>query len=447
MSLYGKLLIIDNNFRFLDTISQEKVLSEEFPFISKRTWGEGLRILDKEKDLIRSIFISGAILNQELIEEIRNVKASRPVPNLFLVTHNPETLSEEIRNSGLFTETITRPRSYSDLTSKFQKLTLVDGSWEGLSPTTDKKLEEVTRDDKDFIAMGIGDYVFTVKSYFNLYLKRAPGRYMKIINAGDPVDDKTLVSHFEQGEEFLYIHQAEHDKYLYFCQELSAVSLKREHPSKSVGTFLKFGASIAQSLQQTGISLTKLDTANQLLSQSMILIRNLKTKDAKFLDFISTIENKDHVSFVAFIATLLGKEVGFESNKMVRLVGVAALVHDIGLYALDPSIENEEQAALTPEKQEVFNMHAAHGAKILRESGVIEEAICLAVECHHSRRKGASQSTHLNLLSEVIAVADEIHQVLLREKFNKSGLITFINSDLKRYSSTIEQGVKRLFKC
>lgn len=146
---------------------------------------------------------------------------------------------------------------------------------------------------------------------------------------------------------------------------------------------------------------------------------------------------------VSFLAGVIANELGFESLKSVKLVGIAALVHDNGLYDLSPGIEETS----LEEDSEIMLTHALHGANLLRKSGAFEETVCLAVEHHHFRRRGDNSSirnSNMNLVAEIVGVADLFYNKVPFDGYTPHKLNFFMNIQLKTYSPSIERAVLKI---
>jgi len=444
-ALYGKILLIDNDLIFLDKIREEQKLLEKYPLVIKKNITEAHKFYEKEKGLIRGIFISSKLIDERNSTVIDSMAGAEKGLPLILISHDPTRINIHSEKSNAFTSKIEKPDCYSDLLKNLRKL--IGEKWTSIDPTADQKNTEVEKEETDFLSTPLKDYVFTEKSLFNLYIKIGNKRFVKIVNAGDPVLDETLETFDKKGITEIYIPAGEYDRYVRLSQELSSSSLKSNKPAKKkVENLLLFGSSIAHSLVQKGISAKKLDTSNELLNQSVSLIKNMRMRDQSLSRFIELIEVKEHLSFVSFLSCLIANEVGFESSKMVKLVGLSGLLHDIGLYTLDPNIVDESRAI--SESPEAYKKHAQYGADLLRKSGSIDESVCLAIEYHHMRRKGqaTNKNTNINLLTEVIGAADLVHNYVINDGFNKDKLQFMLEEDLKSFSSPIEKSVSKLFR-
>lgn len=446
-SLYGNLLLIDNDSVYLDKIFADPKLVELFPLFTKASLPEGLKLLAKEKGKIRIIFISTILISKTAVENIKSIKESSPDIQFVLIKHGKEVLADHLTDNPLFTRIVVKPKSYVELTEVFKELFFQKLDWEKVEASPEAKDVEVSKEENEFISTHINEYVFTAKSLFNVFIKIGPKKYIKIINAGDPVLMDTVEGYANKGIKELFIPVVEHDKYIKFTQNLSAKGLTTfGAPKKKIQNLLSFGSSISQSLIQTGVSVKKLDLANELLNQSVSLIKHQGLRNSKMSKMMDLIEYKDHLSFVSFLSCLVANEVGFETSKTIKLVGLAALLHDIGLYDLDPTIENDDDCRV--KNPDIFLRHPSHGAELLRKTGSIDETVCLVVEHHHLRRKGSpdTRSVNVNLLTEIIAVADDLHNHLMIDGFSPKKLEHFMLTDLGQFTPSIEKAVIKLFK-
>ena len=207
------------------------------------------------------------------------------------------------------------------------------------------------------------------------------------------------------------------------------------------------GANIAQSLIHTGISQEKLDLANTFLSQSVTMIKSMKMKNESLKKFIDSLELKEHTSTVSFLAGMIANEVGIESLKAVKLVGIAALLHDVGLYEKYPDFDEHCILELDEDQQKCYNEHQKRGGEILRSNGGFDEVIYQSVEYHHMRRKGSDPSrrvNNINMVAEIIGAADDIYNIVISQKADEASLNTFTQTSLKDFSPQIEKAVLKL---
>lgn len=117
-----------------------------------------------------------------------------------------------------------------------------------------------------------------------------------------------------------------------------------------------------------------------------------------------------HIANVALLATALGESLGLPAS-VLRDVGVAALLHDIGKLRVPAEILNHA-GHLDDHQRALIQRHPEDGARILLATGGVPEvAVAVAFE-HHMHHDGVggypqvSRPWTMNLVSEMTHIAD-----------------------------------------
>ncbi|KQS65599.1 hypothetical protein ASG39_10425 [Rhizobium sp. Leaf371] len=106
---------------------------------------------------------------------------------------------------------------------------------------------------------------------------------------------------------------------------------------------------------------------------------------------ITRLKSKDKVTFVHSVAVSallvhFARHLQFE-EPLVRVLGFAGLVHDIGKLAIPTEILNKT-AALTAEERDVIMQHPAVGHDILKRQGNLPGVVLDICRHHHERMNG-----------------------------------------------------------
>jgi putative nucleotidyltransferase with HDIG domain len=121
-----------------------------------------------------------------------------------------------------------------------------------------------------------------------------------------------------------------------------------------------------------------------------------------------------HSVAVCALMVSLGRQLGL-SEEESRLAGMAGLMHDIGKAGTPLEVLNKP-GALTDGEFEIMRQHPANGERMLRESGLTEEAVLDVVRHHHERISGngypdrlpAEQITRMARMGAICDVYDAI---------------------------------------
>ncbi len=445
MSIFGKFLLIEADSKILELIQLDPAMSEKYPCHVVRHFGDARMILERNKQEIRLIFVSERLSRTLTREEFEKFHTDFKTTEMILI--EDKTPYESVRS--LIPKTIEFPKTFMDLAKHFQAQISGAHDFRKTQDDGQTKDNEFNAEEAKFIGLPIRDFVVTPKSYFNTYLKLSSGRFIKIINAGDELTSDFIKRYREKGVEDFYVPKEEHGKYVHLLASLSSKTVKSEETSAGfkIKTLVKLGKNITNNLSKCGITPERMDNAEMFLDQSITVLRHMKIKNDVISSYLQNIDKDEHSAAVAFIAGILANHLGFESSKSIKVVGTAALLHDIGLYSLNPDFNEADDAV--KDESGIYLKHAAHGAEILRSTGMFDEVICNAVENHHRRRRGENatrRSSSVNLVTEIICASDEFFNTVIHPGYTPDRVKNFLDNELKNYSPNVERAFQALTK-
>ncbi len=445
MSYFGKFLLIDNDNKIKDLVHQDKNLLEKYPSAVVRTITEAGSVLEKNGQEFRTVFFSERLGRICDLSELKKLIEKHPAIQFVLIADKTELLAAR----ELLPITIAKPETYMDFVKHVQKQLNDLHDWRKNENDGQEKEREFIAEDIKYIEIPARDFVITPKSYFNTYLRISQGKFIKIFNAGDDLSKDEVDRYRAKGIDEFFVPKDEHEKFIRLQGTLAAKVVQSDMANNlKIKTIMKLGANVTNNLLKCGITPDRMDNAQIFLDQSIVLLRQMKLKDEVITSFLKNIDQDEHTSAVAFISGILANHLGFESSKSIKVVGTTALLHDIGLYALDPDFEEGEELG-DEKKKDIFLKHSAHGAELLRASKAFEEVICHAVENHHRRRKGENasrRSSSVNLITEIVSVSDEFFNIVIHHGYSPEKVRFFMDNELKNYSPNVERAFHVLTK-
>jgi len=157
-------------------------------------------------------------------------------------------------------------------------------------------------------------------------------------------------------------------------------------------------------------------------------IVNSVNRHGEALVSLSRLKRADEYTYMHSVAVCalmvsLGRQLGLDEEES-RLAGMAGLMHDIGKAGTPLEILNKP-GSLTDPEFEVMRQHPAHGEKLLRESGFVEEAVLDVVRHHHERISGKGYPDRLlperiSRLARMGAVCD-VYDAITSDRPYKKG--------------------------
>lgn len=144
------------------------------------------------------------------------------------------------------------------------------------------------------------------------------------------------------------------------------------------------------------------DIAGQINLNSNVLLNlcHLKTHDNYLYS---------HAVNVSIVAMIIGRELRMNEPTLKNL-GLAALLHDVGMVRIDKSIYNKT-GQLSDEEWAEIKRHPIYGFEILSGNEDFSEEVLLGVKQHHERINGKGypeglSGDNIHLFGKIIAVSD-----------------------------------------
>lgn len=447
--LHGRALLIDQTREFTDKLRD---LSEEFPITIAINWKQAAITLRSSSSLISLVFISTSVPPGNGLDVVKEVRALRPTLPIIMVDHNnfPLVTQNDLDTLGCLA-LVQKPTSAVDLWKPLLDRLDAQNAWTKITATEEQKEVPLDVDTSKFIPTPIKDFLITPKAYFNLYIHLKGEKYVKVLNAGDVVEAGFAEKYLQKGATHFYIRTEEHQSYINLVDKTMAVMLRRQ----SIGTNVKvqklihLGENIARSFAKNGITAEKIHFADNFLEHTVTLARSMRSDGSPLDRLLNGLIGKDHVASVAMLSGLLAQQMGLESDKAVKMVGMAALFHDIGLYELLPNLDHENPKDLSPEDLAKWERHPEHGEQMLRAVGGFEEVVYQAIAQHHKRKRGEinrKEAAHINMVSEIIGVVDEFHNIVLAEGAEDDAMLRFERESLPLFSAKLAEAFKAMLK-
>lgn len=123
----------------------------------------------------------------------------------------------------------------------------------------------------------------------------------------------------------------------------------------------------------------------------------------------------EHGLTVCTLSVIIGQALQYSREELQRM-GVAALLHDVGLTRLPHNIVKRPRA-LPPAQQALYDSHPAQALAVLEKSGVQDPVVMAIVKSHHLLSDEASAPTEqAHTLSALVGIVDQYDELLIGQK-------------------------------
>jgi putative nucleotidyltransferase with HDIG domain len=115
------------------------------------------------------------------------------------------------------------------------------------------------------------------------------------------------------------------------------------------------------------------------------------TEDADTALWLTNLKNvheytAQHSINVSVLSIVFGKHLGFTKDQL-KLIGLGALLHDIGKMKVPPEIL-DKPGKLTPEEFDIIKRHPVDGYQTMKQTGDIPDQALQIIRYHHERVSG-----------------------------------------------------------
>jgi putative nucleotidyltransferase with HDIG domain len=273
----------------------------------------------------------------------------------------------------------------------------------------DPASSEPPASDEAYVGIPAAQFISGSVSRFDVFVRLAADRYLKILHAGDAFLPARVDSYRSKGVTHFFIRRADQARFLQFENTLAKAALQAPGASEAakVALTLSQGDRVVVFLRDQGLTPENVAYAGEFLGNLKALVSQMNVWQADQVGaFLNNVAAVEHGAGVATLAGVLAHVLEIRMDRPVQIVGAAALFHDIGIEGgggeADPG-------------------HPARGAEILRRSGKFDAAVLQAVEQHHMRPHGdggfpeRNPAAPITRVAEIIGICDEFQCAMKRE--------------------------------
>ncbi|OFZ18509.1 MAG: hypothetical protein A2X94_00775 [Bdellovibrionales bacterium GWB1_55_8] len=311
-------------------------------------------------------------------------------------------------------------------------------------------------EDPHFLPVPAADFLTGVPSLFDVYVRLPSGRYFKILNAKDNFAPSRVLGYVEKGLTHFYLRKESQQRCLTYCDLIAHYLLTHRNISfeMKVSNVYQRGEKVIQAIRQRGLTPDHLDFALTCVSDIRTLIRQTNLENQGHIKaFLENITAYDRAVSTTMIAALIALPLEIQTETAFRAVGLAALLHDIGLYQMPPDAQLGNEDTMSPEVRRLYRTHPVVGAEMLSQLKAVDSVTIQAVAQHHERRHnrgfpGKAAPDEINRVAEIVGISDEFIDLLIKAEFDPSldPLREMEKSVFAGFSFPIIQSFRTVFK-
>jgi len=268
----------------------------------------------------------------------------------------------------------------------------------------------------DLSTLFIGD-----ATAFNIYIKKNDG-YVIIIEAGTILSEK-MYAKLEKQEK-LYIYKDDKNKLTLNCDSLKFyVKFNKDNIQKRMEYIYKISDILFNDYMEHPFNKIEYRCVNSIVKAVIFLIKY----DKDFLKntiphFEQEHKLSNHSLHVTVYATFLGNLLGLKSKELLQL-GIAALLHDLGIKKIDQKLINKN-GELTENEQKEVSKHSRLSVEIIKLNYIQDSTIIEAVLHHHEQYDGYGYPDRLmekdiTIFASILSICDVFDALTSHRPYRK----------------------------
>jgi HD-GYP domain-containing protein (c-di-GMP phosphodiesterase class II) len=227
---------------------------------------------------------------------------------------------------------------------------------------------------------------------FDIYIKKEKN-YVLIIEAGTLLTDK--IFQLLSLQKSLYARRDDAEKKKLNCETLSFyIKANQKFPEKNIHFLYKANAELFVKMLDKEFSSMNVSCLESIANNIIALVKNNERYLKDTIQYFSNDYALDiHSLHVAIYAVNLGNLLNLNADKLLSL-GVAGLIHDIGIQKIDDSITHKSLELDALEFKQM-QKHPKYGVEIIEHNHIHNPYIIDGVLHHHERYDGSGYPNKL----------------------------------------------------
>ncbi|MBF0316424.1 MAG: response regulator [Oligoflexia bacterium] len=284
----------------------------------------------------------------------------------------------------------------------------------------------------EYCKVGLKRFLKFSISNFDLYIKLAEDKFVKVINKNNTYDPIQIEKYAEKGIDYLHISKEDFSEFSTQYSKALEASLKDHTLSTEdrVAKEVEGVQFIHETIQNLGINQTVVTTTNLLIESNQQMLKN---NPDIFKLLTSMMANKnyiyEHSLMMSYFGSMIATEMKWSTSATLQKIVSACFMHDMLLE--NPEFAKIEQLtddviasnALTHRQVEAIKKHPTEMAAKVRTIKNFPPDIDQMIMDHHERPDGSGfprgiTSSHISPMTTLLIITEEFVAQIFQKKVN-----------------------------
>jgi len=400
------------------------------------------------KNKYYAIIVDLELTNHTSFEVIKYIKVTHPAAKIILTISSKQILTDfELTQNDLVelgvADIIYKPYS-KDIIRRSIEGDRQFTQWQGVKISEGAKPTEelaVSARDEEFSRIRIEDFYGGNVNIFSFYIKLSPNKYVRMLHRGEFFERERL-DHYriEKKVTHLYFKTEERKSYINFVNTLLQKLLKEKRGKieQKVNLVRSLSEKYVEEVFTSGIKPSLVEEGLKVCDN----LHDVVKSDPNLYKVLREYHDLDpstysHSFLVAFISSIISKELEWVGRNSMQILGLGALFHDIGKLKLPPELREMQASKMNDLQRAKWNTHPTLGVEILDGQPLITGSIKQIVHQHHEYVNGEGYPRGLTgnqiyPLAKIVSLADAFVAIMMENKQTALQAMKTLLSDKKK---------------
>ena len=414
-------------------------------------------------DKFFAVVMNSNIENHSCGQVLKFIKTNYTNQRVFIIVNDKDLVDRDILSEERFIkmgamEMLVHPFDLPHLKARLEGHQSLADLMASITKRTGVSEEaEVTVNDEEFSKIKIDEFYSATAVLFDIYIRLASGRYLKILHTGDAfTKDRIDKYKVDKKVEFLYFHNSDRRKFVQYNNFLAQKLVENENvPAINKVNMLKnVTENFIADTYVVGMKPQIIDQGKSVCETVFKLIES----QADLFDILRSYQNFDpsaysHAFLVTLYATSIIKQFEWQSKATIETTAMACMFHDIGKTLLPREFIELRPANMSPEQLELYQQHPELGLKLVDGNRLINNSVKQVIMQHHEAFDGSGyphnkKGNKILTLANIVCLADDFVHIMFDYKLQPTEALRkiLVNKDMvKRYNTMIVERFIKVF--
>jgi putative nucleotidyltransferase with HDIG domain len=257
---------------------------------------------------------------------------------------------------------------------------------------------------------------------FDIYIERAPGAFTKVFKKDFYVDFDRIRKYIEEKKvQSFSVEKKDYDDYLKLVAKISHSFFEQAEKNtvEEIVSVVKDVADLTllEVIEKNIVNEESVGYATNTIKGCLRTLGKDKNSLVRLLKLVSAHPYSfRHALTTAVFSLLLAKAAKIEGVRNLEILGLGALLHDIGMGLINTEIEDKKD--LTPEEWKEIKSHPEVGKRMIEDIKNVPTEVKLIILQHHEQPNGNGYPNNLYgrdifMLAKIVAIADTFCALIL----------------------------------